>query len=138
MAKPDSVKGLKQRSIDALIDELKRHFAFILDDSRIMGLFLYGSYAEGTHYEKSDIDLCFVVPNKAEILSMYHSVMAHAANFRDKYDIRFFEEFPLPLKMEVMNKGITILTHDVNGIYEYFFKFRKIWEHNMFRMKYII
>ena len=80
------------------------------------GLFLFGSYAEGTEYKNSDIDLCFIVPNKEDMLNVYHSIMAHAEKYRGAYDIRFFEEFPLPIKMEIIQKGIPVLSNDINGV----------------------
>ncbi|MHA1583907.1 MAG: nucleotidyltransferase family protein [Promethearchaeota archaeon] len=122
----------------AIINELKENFQFILQDPRIFGLILYGSVAEGTNYQESDIDLCFVIPEYKPLLDIYHFIMEHAKILRDEYDIRFFEEFSLPLKIEVMNKGIVILTNDVNGLYEYFFRYRKLWEESIFRCKYLI
>lgn len=123
---------------EELIVELKTNFKFILSDDRISGLFLFGSWAEGSQYQKSDIDLCFVVVNRKEILEIYHTIMEHAENYRNQYDIRFFEELPFLIKIEIINKGIPILANDVNAVYEYFFRYRKLWEDQQFRIKYLI
>ncbi len=123
---------------EELIAELKTNFKFILSDDRISGLFLFGSWAEGSQYQKSDIDLCFVVVNRKEILEIYHTIMEHAENYRNQYDIRFFEELPFLIKIEIINKGIPILANDVNAVYEYFFRYRKLWEDQQFRIKYLI
>ena len=64
--------------------------------------------------------------------------MEQAENFRDIYEIRFFEEFSLPLKMEIIEKGQIIYVKDISELYEFFFKFRKLWAENQFRIKYII
>ena len=121
-----------------IIEELKENFQFILADDRILGLFLFGSHAEGSSTPLSDIDLCFIVPNTKIFLPIYNSLMSHAENYRDSYDIRFFEEFPLPLQMEIITKGIPVLAKDVNAVYEYFFYYRRLWEENQFRIKYMI
>ena len=63
--------------------------------------------------------------------------MEQAENFREIYDIRFFEEFPLPVKMEIIEKGQVIYAEDFSELYD-FFTFRKLWAENQFRMKYII
>ncbi len=123
---------------EELIAELKTNFKFILSDDRISGLFLFGSWAEGSQYQKSDIDLCFVIVNRKEVLEVYHSIMEHAENYRNQYDIRFFEELPFLIKIEIINKGIPILANDVNAVYEYFFRYRKLWEDQQFRIKYLI
>jgi len=113
---------------EELIVELQDTFQFILEDDRILGLFLFGSYATYDQTPMSDVDLCFIVPNKSQIKNVYSSVMKHAINFRDEYDIRFFEEFPLHVKIQVIEKGIPLVGRDIPAIYEYFWIYRQMWE----------
>ena len=117
-----------------IITELEKQFSFILEDKRILGLFLFGSYATENQTTTSDVDLCFIVPDKSQMLNVYNWIMEHASNFRDEYDIRFFEEFPLHVKIRVIEEGIPIVGRDIPAIYEYFWIYRKLWEDYKFTL----
>ena len=111
-----------------LITDLKKKFKFILEEPRILGLFLFGSQTTGDETTKSDVDLCFIVPNKSQIVEMYQWIMKHGYSFSDEYDIRFFEELPIQIKIQIIEKGIPLVARDVLDVYEYFWKYRQIWE----------
>ncbi|GAH14027.1 unnamed protein product, partial [marine sediment metagenome] len=75
---------------------------------------------------RSDIDICIVAPNKEnyELLSVF---LRNIDVVSKKYDIRFFSELPLYIKIQVINDGILIYSLDKLDLYEYFYFYRKLW-----------
>ena len=96
-----------------------------------MAILLYGSAARGESTERSDIDICVVAPD-ADHNKLYREILKLS---RGKYDIRIFEKMPLFLKIEVIKNHKIIYAKNVYDLYEYFYKFRKIWKDQEHRQK---
>lgn len=95
----------------------------------ILAIVLYGSYAEGKAHERSDIDVCVVLKaNDSKKLSQVFKEILKISAKNEKYDIRIFEQMPLFMKMEVIEKGQVIYTKDFSELNEYFYFFRKLWQ----------
>ena len=114
---------------------IKRHFQFL--EKEVLGILVYGSYVKGESTQRSDIDICIVIgrpstPKKMkQVLSkVWKSVNTNKLN----YDVRLFEELPLRVKMGVIEDGKVIIGSKPD-IYEYFYKFRKMWEDQKHRQK---
>ncbi len=45
-----------------------------------------------------------------------------------KYDVWLFEELPLYMKIEVIEKHVIVFCRDELELYEYFYHFRKLWK----------
>lgn len=101
-----------------LTTELKTDFAFIKDE--VQGVLLFGSAARGELSKRSDIDIALVRPGTKGVLRKVF------ARLGQKYDVKIFEELPLPVKMDVIQHHLVIFGDDVELSY-YFYRFRKEW-----------
>ena len=101
-----------------LIKKIKNDFKPI--SKKTLGILLYGSYAKGDYNSRSDIDICIVAPNK-DPYELFKETLSL------KYDIKIFETMPFFLKIEVIKNHEIILSKDPYELYEYFYKYRKIW-----------
>ena len=125
------------KSTNQIIAELKVQFAPLQSDPRILAVILYGSVADGDHYWRSDIDVCVVTPRQ-DLHTMYKAVMQNIKGDFDDLDIRFFEELPLLIRGEIMEKGKIIFTQDMGELTEYFFfSTRRELDDFNYRMQYI-
>ena len=120
----------------ALILELKEDFSFILKNSAIFGVMLYGSYLTGDETNRSDIDICIVTPEQ-NLYQMHKYINHNLERHQDRYDIRFFEELPLYIQGNIIENGKVILSHDITELYEYFYPFRRQWVHEKWRIDYV-
>jgi predicted nucleotidyltransferase len=117
-----------------VIDQIERDFRFVIENRSILGVLLFGSHASGDATPRSDIDICIVVPDR-NLCEMYSYIMSNLENNISQYDIRFFEELPLYIRMDVITDGIPVISYDIPALYEYFYKFRKIWVDVEYRLK---
>ena len=114
--------------------QIKKDFRFTTSNPAIQGVLLYGSYATGDDSPRSDIDICIVVPQQ-DLSEMYSFIMRNLENNISMYDVRFFEELPLYICAEVIERGIPVICRDIPALYEYFYKFRKRWADAVYRMQ---
>ena len=108
------------------ITQIYNDFQGILTKKDILGVLLYGSLANDTETNKSDIDICVVAPNedKHQLISF---ILQNVNINLKKYDIRLFSELPLYIKIQIIEKGLLIYSPDNLELYEYFYPYRKIW-----------
>ncbi len=89
-----------------------------------LGVYLYGSYAEGTEHARSDFDICVVAgKNVRELYRETNMLMGK----RPGLDIKLFEELPLYIKRRVMEKGILLHCKDEPELTEYLRFYRRLW-----------
>ncbi|MCW7080708.1 MAG: nucleotidyltransferase domain-containing protein [Candidatus Methanospirare jalkutatii] len=106
--------------------KVREDFSFLIDNSSVLGILIYGSMAKGESDERSDIDICIVAPSVEDKIRFSRTILA---NVRDeRYDVRVFELMPLYLKIEVIEHGKVVYARDIYELYEYFYMFRKLWE----------
>lgn len=120
----------------SIIEQIRNDFKFVLDNPRILGVLLFGSYLTGDNSNRSDIDICVVSDNE-KIIDTYNYIMVNLKKNIDKYDIRFFQELPLYIKGEIIDNGRVIICSDEPALYEYFFYYRKLWREQQLRIKYL-
>ena len=113
------------------INEIKKDFGFLEDrivKGEVDSVLLYGSYAKNQQTARSDIDICIVAP-KLKTSSQFSELLGYIWQNTDanKYDIRIFEALPLYIKMDIIKKHIVIISINIQDLYYYFYKFRKIW-----------
>ncbi len=109
-----------------LLNQILEDFSDIIENKKVLGILLFGSYAIDQETNRSDIDICVVAPN--EKLSDLLSYMWQKINVSlKKYDVRMFSELPLYIKIQVVEKGILIYSPNKFDLYEYFYFYRKLW-----------
>jgi len=116
---------------DKIIKQLEKDFSFLKD--KVLAVLLFGSLAQENYCGRSDIDICIVAPDgdpQKILKEVFRNVDVHGKN----YDVKIFEELPLYLKIQVINSH-EVIFGDKQDLYEYFYKFRKIWKDQEHRQK---
>ncbi|MFO7796319.1 MAG: nucleotidyltransferase family protein [Promethearchaeati archaeon] len=111
---------------EELLIQLRQDFLPIIKNKPILGVLLFGSYAKGTQTNRSDIDICVVAPNEDPV-KLISFILQHINATLKKYDIRLFQEFPLYIKIRVIQNGIIIYSPNKYDLYEFFYFYRKLW-----------
>ncbi len=109
----------------ALEDEVRRDFSDAIP--LVAGLYLWGSHAEGQAHARSDVDLCIVAGPGVDVTSALRAAWT-SRGMAPRYDVHVFEELPLYLKGEALDRGRLIATRDELALSEYLRPFRKVWE----------
>ena len=99
-----------------------------LDESKIpeevLAILIFGSCVENERLAR-DIDICVVAPkaeNKASLLLKMLSMLS-----TPKTDIWLFEELPLYMKAEVIQKHKILWCKNIKELYLYFAETMKLW-----------
>lgn len=119
-----------------VITQVRRDFAFTLQNEAIKGVVLYGSHVTGDHTPRSDIDVCIVAPGQ-DLYRCHKYIYEHLERNVSSYDIRFFEELPLSIQGTIIESGVVVLAPDEGSLSEYFYTFRKRWEHEKWRITHV-
>ncbi len=117
------------------IEPLRKDFFFLSSRKDILAILLYGSVAKGEDTPQSDIDICVVSPSYKGRKDMLNEIFRKVDVFSKNYDVRFFEEMPLYIQIDVIENNRIIFSRDVYELYEYFYYFRKLWEDQAKRQK---
>ena len=110
---------------DTNMSSLINDFEFIKKD--VLAILLYGSYAKGSADKRSDIDICIVKPRSRKILERIY------AKLGDKYDVKFFEDLPAYIKLEVIENYKVIFGNESDISY-YLYRFRKLGQDMKYRI----
>ena len=119
-----------------LISRIKKDFSIVIKNKKILGILLYGSYAQGNTTNRSDVDVCVVAP-KEDVNQLLSFVLKNVNVNKKKYDTRLFAELPLYVQIQVIEKGILVYSHNKFDLYEYFYFYRKLWTDQKCRQKFI-
>ncbi len=114
---------------------IKKDFSFLFDRKDVYAILLYGSVLKGEETPRSDIDICIVAPECKDRRGLTKELYRNLDVFSKKYDVRIFEELPLYIKAQIINKNEIIYAKDIYELYEYFYFFRKLWEDQAQRQK---
>lgn len=117
---------------NTLVKNIRKDFSFLKDKmekGEIDAVLFYGSYAENKQTVRSDIDICVVAP-KLKTPKQFSKLLGEIwQNVNaNKYDVRIFEELPLYIKMEVINKHKVIFSKNIPELSYYFYRYRKLWQ----------
>jgi len=109
-----------------LLNQILDDFSDVIENKKVLGILLFGSYAIDQETNRSDIDICVVAPNEkmSDLLSYVWQKINVALK---KYDVRMFSELPLYIKIHVIKNGILIYSPNKFDLYEYFYFYRKLW-----------
>jgi len=109
------------------VARVSEDFEFLKD--RVLAVLIFGSAVD--YDENRDIDVCIVSPEGLDIKEVFKRVDVSGK----KYDVWLFEELPLYMKMEVIERHIIVFCRDLLELYEYFYQFRKLWKDQIRRNK---
>jgi hypothetical protein len=101
---------------------IAKDFEFLKD--RVLAVLIFGSAVDGEGRGGRDTDICIVAPEGFDIKEVFRKVDVSGK----KYDVWLFEELPLYMKMEVIEKHEVVFCRDILELYEYFYQFRKLWK----------
>ncbi|MCX9085266.1 MAG: nucleotidyltransferase domain-containing protein [Candidatus Methanoperedens sp.] len=117
------------------IESIKKDFSFLFPQNDILAILLYGSVAKGEDTLRSDIDICIVSPTCKDKNGLLNEIYRKLDVFSKKYDVRFFEEMPLYIQINIIENNRIIYSKNVYDLYEYFYNFRKLWDDQAMRQK---
>jgi len=118
------------------VEKIKKDLKFIEKISEVHSVLLFGSYVKGDKTERSDIDVCLVVPRvKEKEINRILGLVVSKLSKKENYDISIFESLPLFMKAEVIENHIVLFSRDILELYEYFYFYRKIWNDQKHRQK---
>ncbi|MCK4734830.1 MAG: nucleotidyltransferase domain-containing protein, partial [Methanophagales archaeon] len=103
-------------------EEYKIDFAFLEKDESVLAVLLFGSGAKGELNNRSDRDFCVVAPEMRcieEMRSLLKRIYVNLDVVGKRYDVWLFEEFPLYMKLQVIENHKVIFCRDLPGLYEY-------------------
>ncbi|MCX9012892.1 MAG: nucleotidyltransferase domain-containing protein [Candidatus Methanoperedens sp.] len=112
----------------AEIPTIKEDFSFLSDREDVFAVLLYGSVAKGEETPRSDIDICIVAPRCPDRRGLFRDISRRLDTTLKRYDIRIFEELPLYIQIQIVQKNEIINTKDIYELYEYFYNVLKLWE----------
>ena len=117
-----------------LLDQIYNDFSKVVATKDILGILLFGSFTKDKNTNKSDIDICIVAPNeeKQQLLSF---VLQNINVQAKKYDVRFFYELPLYIKINIIEEGVLIYSLNKLDLYEFFYIYRKLWDDQKHRQE---
>ena len=114
-----------------VISDIQDELNWIQELTGIDAVLLFGSRIDGTATDVSDYDLCIIASTlhsaskRAELLgNIWRRLNA------SKYDVWIFEELPLYLQMDIIQKHEVLFCEDIPELYEYFYRYRKQWLEN--------
>ncbi len=116
------------------LNRIYNDFKSIIENRKILGILILGSYSEGENTDRSDIDICIVAPDE-NIQELLAFIWKEINTNLKKYDVRVFNEIPLFIKIQVIEKGILLYTPDKYDLYEYFYFYRKLWSDQKHRQE---
>ena len=108
------------------LEEIRDDFLDIVKKKEIIGILLFGSFVKDQETNNSDVDICIVAPNE-DVFELLTYIAGIINLPKKRYDIRIFSELPLHIKIQVIEDGVLIHSPDKYDLYEYFYRYRKIW-----------
>lgn len=106
-------------------EDVTRDFAHAA--RHVAGILLWGSHAEERAHARSDVDVCVVAGPGLTIEEALRLAWSGPGT-SPRYDVHVFEELPLYLKGEVLDRGRLVATRDEPALSEYLRPFRKVWD----------
>ncbi|MHA1641234.1 MAG: nucleotidyltransferase domain-containing protein [Promethearchaeota archaeon] len=109
-----------------LLKQIKNDFMNVLKNRKILGIMLFGSQVSEMQTNRSDIDVCVVAPEE-DPHELFSLILERIDISSKRYDIKFFENLPLYIKIRVIERGVVVYSPNELDLYEYFYRFRKLW-----------
>lgn len=98
------------------LKDIKAALEKILKDFPVHLAYLYGSFAEGTHAEDSDIDIALVLHEQSDKNKILKTELRIATRLDEEFgadfDVRSIDNAPLKVKGEVITQGTLVYSAD--------------------------
>lgn len=96
-----------------------------LGPTNALAIYLFGSHAEGSAHDDSDVDVCLVAGSRRHVAEVASHALARTTT---QLDVKVFEEMPLWLQGEVLDNGRLLWTRDAATLHDYLWISRRVWE----------
>jgi predicted nucleotidyltransferase len=106
---------MKPYEVDKIVDDAVERLKNVQGFEKVRFIILYGSAAEGTTREESDIDLCIDIDAEDYESSKFR--LRVLSELPDFFDVQIFAQLPLYVKKEVL-KGKVIFCRNEEHLYE--------------------
>lgn len=117
----------------AVRDELRRVAEPLREEA--LGVLLWGSQVRGPTTPRSDVDLCIVAGPDGDPDALLRIAWRRVHLPDRDLDVRVFENLPMFLKAAVLEAHEVILARDEPALYEYLYRFRKLWADQAHRQR---
>lgn len=117
----------------AVRDELRQVAEPLREEA--LGLLLWGSHVKGPTTPRSDVDLCIVAGPNGDPDALLRIAWRRVHLPDRDLDVRVFENLPMFLKGAVLEAHEVVLTRDEPALYEYLYRFRKLWADQAHRQR---
>jgi len=125
------MNGIQDNGNQDKLVTLRQELNFLKD--KALAVLVFGSSLEGGG---RDVDICIVkVKEDLSPKEILKEIFRKVDVYKKKYDVWFFEELPLYMKMEIIESHRVVFCRDLLELHEYFYQFRKIWKDQMRRNK---
>lgn len=110
-----------QKNIEDILGKgLDRLLQQVRVDMNVCAVFLFGSFAKGISNSLSDVDVCIVLNDKLDDLTMSHKKLEYLSLV--DYDISIFQQLPLYIRQRVIREGRVLFCGNEDRLYELVFK----------------
>ena len=113
--------------------ELKKEFGFLEKEKSVLAVLLFGSSVKDSW--PRDTDICIVAAGKRPSMKILKKVFNAVDVYKKKYDVYFFSELPLHLKIQVMQSHQIVFAKSEPELFELFYFYRKLWQEQKHRQE---
>ncbi len=99
---------------------------------KILGIVLFGSFANKSWGKRSDIDICLIA-EEYDADKLFKELLK--TRLSEKYDVKIFEFLPLKLKGSVLENHRVIWTKNDAELSYYLYKWRRLWNDQKLELK---
>jgi predicted nucleotidyltransferase len=85
-------------------------------DTSVCAVILFGSVAKGLSNSVSDVDVCIVLNDRLDLLSMSLKKLEYLS--LAEYDVSIFQQLPLYVRRRVIKEGNILLCRSEDRLYE--------------------
>ena len=108
-----NVKEILGKRLDRLLQKARV-------DTSVCAVILFGSVAKGVNNSLSDVDVCLVLNDKLDFLTMSLKKLEYLSLV--DYDVSIFQQLPLYIRRRVIEEGDVLLCRSEERLYELVFK----------------
>jgi hypothetical protein len=108
-------------------DQVKERLLILLKSviPKVTGVLIYGSTVRGYADSRSDIDICLIPKDDANLKDLYKDIL-HISSDR-RYDIVIYNQIPWYLRGEILESNEVIYAEDGDELDFWLYKQMKIW-----------
>jgi len=108
-----NIEEILGKGLDGLLQKVRV-------DTDVCAVFLFGSVAKGASNSLSDVDVCIVLNDTLDFLTMSLKKLEYLSLV--DYDISLFQQLPLYIRQRVIKEGKVLFCRNEDRLYELVFK----------------